>query len=124
MADRRSVILDAALRVIAEQGMRALTHRAVDAAAGLPGGSTSYYFRSRAALLTGCVAWLLQLDLEQDLPIPEGAGTSSTPSPACSSSSACGWPPWNGTARSPGTSWAWPDPGTRPCGSSWCAAAT
>jgi len=73
MADRRSVILDAALRVIAEQGMRALTHRAVDAAAGLPVGSTSYYFRSRAALLAGCVAWLLQLDLEQDLPIAEAA---------------------------------------------------
>jgi DNA-binding transcriptional regulator YbjK len=73
MADRRSLILDGALRVIAEQGMRALTHRAVDAAAGLPAGSTSYYFRSRAALVAGCVAWLLQLDLEQDLPAAEAA---------------------------------------------------
>lgn len=73
MADRRGVILDGALRVIAEQGMRALTHRAVDAAAGLPAGSTSYYFRSRAALVAGCVAWLLQLDLEQDVPAAEAA---------------------------------------------------
>jgi DNA-binding transcriptional regulator YbjK len=73
MADRRSVILDGALRVIAEQGMRALTHRAVDAAAGLPAGSTSYYFRSRAALVAGCVERLLQLDLEQDVPAAEAA---------------------------------------------------
>ncbi len=33
--------------------MRALTHRAVDAQAGLPHGSTSNLFRSREALLVG-----------------------------------------------------------------------
>ena len=36
--DRRTAILDGALAVLAEQGMRGLTHRAVDAAAGLPAG--------------------------------------------------------------------------------------
>src|SRR3954462_7251392 len=65
--DRRSTILDGALAVLAEQGMRGLTHRAVDAAADLPSGSTSYYFRSRAALVAGCVQRLLERDLEQDV---------------------------------------------------------
>ena len=65
--DRRTAILDGALAVLAEQGMRGLTHRAVDAAAGLPPGSTSYYFRSRAALVAGCVQRLLERDLAEDV---------------------------------------------------------
>lgn len=63
MADRRTEILDGALRVLAEHGMRGLTHRAVDAAADIPTGSTSYYFRSRSALVAGCVERLLEIDL-------------------------------------------------------------
>ena len=63
MADRRTEILDGALHVLAEHGMRGLTHRAVDAVAGIPQGSTSYYFRSRSALVAGCVERLLELDL-------------------------------------------------------------
>lgn len=51
-ADRRSRIADAAVSVIAEHGLRALTHRALDNALDLPPGSVSYYFRTRAALLT------------------------------------------------------------------------
>ena len=65
--DRRTAILDGALAVLAEQGMRGLTHRAVDAAAGLPPGSTSYYFRSRATLVTGCVQRLVERDLAEDV---------------------------------------------------------
>jgi AcrR family transcriptional regulator len=43
---------DAAIAVLAEQGARGLTHRAVDAEAGLPPGTTSNYARTREALLT------------------------------------------------------------------------
>lgn len=43
---------DAAIAVLAGQGARGLTHRAVDQAAGLPPGTTSNYARTRAALLT------------------------------------------------------------------------
>jgi DNA-binding transcriptional regulator YbjK len=68
VTDRRTEILDTALRVLAEQGMRGLTHRAVDAGAGLAVGSTSYYFRSRSALVTGCVERLLELDLQREIP--------------------------------------------------------
>ena len=76
MTDRRAVILDGALRVLAEQGMRGLTHRAVDIAAGLPAGSTSYYFRSRAALVTGCVERLLELDMAIEVPAVRDAPRS------------------------------------------------
>ena len=55
MADRRTAILDAAHEIVGTQGMLALTHRAVDAAAGLPAGSTSNYFRTREALVLGIV---------------------------------------------------------------------
>jgi DNA-binding transcriptional regulator YbjK len=53
--------------------MRGLTHRAVDAAAGLPPGSTSYYFRSRAALVTGCVQRLVERDLTEDVATVDAA---------------------------------------------------
>jgi DNA-binding transcriptional regulator YbjK len=55
---RRTDILDAAIDLVAGAGLRGLTHRAVDAAAGLPEGSTSAYFRTRAALLTAVVVRL------------------------------------------------------------------
>jgi DNA-binding transcriptional regulator YbjK len=62
-ADRRAVIADAVIAVLAERGSRGLTHRAVDEVAGLPPGSTSYYFRSRAELLAAAVPRLAELDL-------------------------------------------------------------
>jgi len=49
---RRELIADAAVRVISSGGMRSLTHRAVDAEAGLPAGSTSYYAKTRRELLS------------------------------------------------------------------------
>ncbi|MFI8519858.1 TetR/AcrR family transcriptional regulator [Streptomyces sp. NPDC085481] len=42
--------------------MRGLTHRAVDAAAGLAAGTTSAYFRTRSALLVALVRRLVELD--------------------------------------------------------------
>ena len=52
---RRRVIADAGLAVLAREGSRGLTHRAVDEAAGVPTGTTSNYFRSRDALVSGLV---------------------------------------------------------------------
>ncbi|WP_030234781.1 TetR/AcrR family transcriptional regulator [Streptomyces sp. NRRL S-350] len=48
---RPALIADAAIALIAERGLRGLTHRAVDQEAGLPAGSTSNLARTRAALL-------------------------------------------------------------------------
>ncbi len=53
--DRRTLIVDGAIDLIAAQGLRALTHRALDTALDLPPGSVSYYFRTRRALLEGVV---------------------------------------------------------------------
>lgn len=49
--DRRVRIVAGAVELIATQGIRALTHRAVDTRLALPPGSTSYYFRTRQALI-------------------------------------------------------------------------
>jgi len=48
---RAALIGDAAIELLAARGMRGLTHRAVDEAAGLPPGTTSNYARTRAALI-------------------------------------------------------------------------
>ncbi|KOX03341.1 TetR family transcriptional regulator [Streptomyces sp. NRRL B-1140] len=61
-SDRRTLLADAALGVLADEGMRGLTHRAVDRRAAMPSGTTSAYFRTRAALLTGLVTRLVDLD--------------------------------------------------------------
>ncbi|MGD9528474.1 MAG: TetR/AcrR family transcriptional regulator, partial [Pseudonocardia sp.] len=55
---RRETLLDAAVRVLGGRGMRALTHRAVDAEAGVPVGSTANYFSTREALLEAIVEWV------------------------------------------------------------------
>ena len=55
MADRRSLVTGAALEVLADRGVRALTHREVDRTAGIPLGSTANLFSTREALLTAVV---------------------------------------------------------------------
>jgi DNA-binding transcriptional regulator YbjK len=60
------MIADTTIDLLATGGARGVTHRAVDAAAGLPEGSTSYYFRSRSALLIAAAERLAQLDLTSD----------------------------------------------------------
>lgn len=52
---RRRALADAGLTVLARDGSRGLTHRAVDLTAGVPTGTTSNYFRSRDALIAGLV---------------------------------------------------------------------
>jgi TetR/AcrR family transcriptional regulator, regulator of biofilm formation and stress response len=48
---RREEILDATLRVIGRDGRESVTHRAVAEEAGVPLGSTTYYFDSRDDIL-------------------------------------------------------------------------
>lgn len=61
--DRRTSIADAAIVVLSEEGARGLTHRAVDRQLSLPDGSTSYYFRTRAALMSCTADRLVALDM-------------------------------------------------------------
>jgi AcrR family transcriptional regulator len=68
---RRTALLDAAISVLAEEGSRALTHRAIDRRLDLPLGSTANYFATRDALLLAIGHRLLELDLAT-VAIPEG----------------------------------------------------
>ncbi|BAJ32860.1 MULTISPECIES: TetR/AcrR family transcriptional regulator [Kitasatospora] len=52
--ERRAALLDAALEVLAEDGARGLTFRAVDQRAAVPAGTASNYFANRDALLAQC----------------------------------------------------------------------
>jgi DNA-binding transcriptional regulator YbjK len=55
---RRLELVDAAVAVVARAGLRGLTHRAVDAQAGLPEGSCSTTYRTRVALLTALAQYV------------------------------------------------------------------
>lgn len=57
---RMELLLGAALRVVAEQGLKGLTHRAVDRAAGLPEGSCSAYLRTRQALVAALTSYVAE----------------------------------------------------------------
>ncbi|MEU7783300.1 TetR family transcriptional regulator [Amycolatopsis sp. NPDC049159] len=49
--ERRAALLDAAIEVLAAEGARGLTFRAVDQQAGVPVGTTSNYFAGRDEIL-------------------------------------------------------------------------
>jgi DNA-binding transcriptional regulator YbjK len=78
---RRALLTDAAIRIIARTGLRGLTHRAVDAEAGVPEGSTSYYFRTRLALLSATLDRLAELDRMLMLARPHAAEVIATGQP-------------------------------------------
>ncbi|NJP52170.1 TetR/AcrR family transcriptional regulator [Streptomyces sp. SBST2-5] len=77
---RADLVADTALALLAERGMRGLTHRAVDVAAGLPQGSTSNVARTRQALLELAVRRLADREARvlalHEMPDP-AAGTQS-----------------------------------------------
>lgn len=81
-ASRADLVADAALALLAERGMRGLTHRAVDEAAGLPQGSTSNVARTRQTLLELAVRRLAEREARvlglHEMPTPRaGAGSSN-----------------------------------------------
>ena len=59
----KSRVVEAAIDLVGTKGLRALTHARVDERAGLPKGSTSNYFRSHQALLSGVVDGILDREL-------------------------------------------------------------
>jgi TetR/AcrR family transcriptional regulator, regulator of biofilm formation and stress response len=77
---RRQTIVDAATRVIAEAGLAGLTHRRVAELAGVPVGSTTYYFKDLDELREAALAdaargsiqsldeWAEELSATADLP--------------------------------------------------------
>ncbi|PJE97866.1 TetR family transcriptional regulator [Streptomyces carminius] len=75
---RTELIADTAIGLLAERGLRGLTHRAVDEAAGLPQGSTSNHARTREALLELTVRRLAVREASvlepRRTPVPGGSG--------------------------------------------------
>ncbi len=64
-AARRDALLDAVLRVVAEVGVDAVTHRRVAEVAGLPLASTTYWFESKEHLLTAALERAAERDIER-----------------------------------------------------------
>ena len=54
---------DAAIQLLADDGAKGLSHLKVDRKAGVPDGTTSFYFRTRSALLRAVAERLAELDL-------------------------------------------------------------
>lgn len=59
-SDRPERIADASLEIIATSGLHALTHRTIDARLGFPAGTTSYYARTRAELISRALTRLIE----------------------------------------------------------------
>ncbi|GAA3622499.1 hypothetical protein GCM10022419_130220 [Nonomuraea rosea] len=68
--DRRQRLQDAAIEVLADQGGRGLTHRAVDTAAAVPPGTAKNYFPTRQAVLRAAAERCVELYDEVPRPVP------------------------------------------------------
>ncbi|GAA1335523.1 TetR/AcrR family transcriptional regulator [Saccharothrix algeriensis] len=64
MTTRRELLCDTVISVLAAEGGRGLTHRAVDRAAGVPQGTTKNYFPTREALLQAAAGRMAQSHAE------------------------------------------------------------
>ncbi|MEV6856024.1 TetR/AcrR family transcriptional regulator [Streptomyces microflavus] len=72
--DRRDRLRDAAIAVLAEEGGRGLTHRAVDRAAQVPDGTTKNYFPTRDAVLRAVAERCLEQYLALTAQLAAGPG--------------------------------------------------
>jgi DNA-binding transcriptional regulator YbjK len=80
-AERRRDLCDAAIELLAADGAKGLSHLKVDRKAAVPDGTTSFYFRTRSALLRAVAERLAELDLERLQSIADSAG-SHNPTPS------------------------------------------
>ncbi|QGV78635.1 TetR/AcrR family transcriptional regulator [Streptomyces ficellus] len=76
--ERRTALLDAAIDVLASEGARGLTFRAVDARAGVPAGTASNYFANRDDLLTQAGSRITA----RMVPAPEKVDEAMRPEPS------------------------------------------
>lgn len=77
---RRRELCDAAIQLLAEDGAKGLSHLKVDAHAGVPDGTTSFYFRTRSALLRAVADRMVELDLATLQAVADSAGVGDTSS--------------------------------------------
>jgi DNA-binding transcriptional regulator YbjK len=74
---RRRQLADAAIELIGTQGARGLSHPRVDQQAGVPRGTTSFYYRTRKALLQAAATRLTELDVSDLMRMTELAGSGA-----------------------------------------------
>jgi DNA-binding transcriptional regulator YbjK len=60
--ERRRMLADAAIELLGSSGAHGVSHPKVDEQAGVPAGTTSFYFRTRKALLHAVASRLTELD--------------------------------------------------------------
>jgi TetR/AcrR family transcriptional regulator, regulator of biofilm formation and stress response len=75
-AARREALLEAVLRIVAEVGPDAVTHRRVAEVAELPLASTTYWFKSKDHLLTAALELAADRDTERLMQYAAAAGRS------------------------------------------------
>jgi AcrR family transcriptional regulator len=68
MGDRRTRLLDAAIEIVADHGLGALTHEAVDAAVGAAPGTARGELPSQQALVEGVTERCIERELEMATP--------------------------------------------------------
>jgi DNA-binding transcriptional regulator YbjK len=71
---RRRELCDAAIQLLADDGAKGLSHLKVDGRAGVPDGTTSFYFRTRSALLHAVAERMVELDLATLQAVADSAG--------------------------------------------------
>ncbi|BBX61421.1 TetR family transcriptional regulator [Mycobacterium saskatchewanense] len=82
-AERRRELCDAAIGLLADDGAKGLSHLKVDRRAGVPDGTTSFYFRTRSALLRAVAERLAELDLADLQSVADSSdGRGDNPSPS------------------------------------------
>src|SRR5205807_7370136 len=74
---RRRELCDAAIQLLADDGTKGLSHLKVDAKAGVPEGTTSFYFRTRSALLRAVAERVVELDLASLQSVADSAGVEN-----------------------------------------------
>ncbi|WP_425461802.1 TetR/AcrR family transcriptional regulator [Mycobacterium helveticum] len=82
-AERRRALCDAAIQLLADDGAKGLSHLKVDRKAGVPDGTTSFYFRTREALLRAVAERLAErdlADLQSVVDSSDGRGENLSPS--------------------------------------------
>jgi DNA-binding transcriptional regulator YbjK len=79
---RRRAILQAALRVISERGVDAVSHRTVAEMAGVPLASTTYYFESLDELLEGALRLFVDEEAARLSALTEQLEGQNLPAPA------------------------------------------
>ena len=70
-------LLDVGIELVADHGLDGLTHRAVDAAAGVPAGSTEQSFPTRQDLVKGVTTRCIERELE--MATPPGSRVEASP---------------------------------------------